>query len=547
MRRLKACSVALAALLLVLSCRPEPAGLAPGAPRLVLFLVIDQGRYDYLERFRPLLKHGLHRLLEESVSFTDAHHDHARTTTSPGHATLSTGAYPARHGIIDNFWYDRSLGERVYSAMDNDEERSPERLLASTLGDWLKTASPRSKVFTASAKDRAAVLTAGRRADAAFWFDRETGEFTTAPFYRWKGSPWWEGFHQEHHPDRLYGTLWEPLPEVAENAAEYDIEPLDRGLINPQFPHPLGSAQPAPGSSFYNAVYSSPFADAYLAELGEALIAGEELGADDDPDFLGLSFSALDGVGHEYGPHSPELLDTLLRLDRAIGAVLDFVDERVGLDKVIVSLSSDHGVAPIPELLASRGIPARRFGAEEITCVQRAGAVLEERFGEGDWISYGLYLDHELAEERGVAVNDLEAALALKLAACPGFVRVWTATELSTGTDEDPMTRLYRHSFHPERSADLAVMLEPHAIASSSEATHGSPHPYDTWVPWLLRLPEGRAAEVDERVHTVDVAPTVAGLIGLEPPAEIDGVDRGSLLRQGASERPPEGSAELRP
>lgn len=545
MRKTSACFVALAALLLVLSCRPEPPGLAPGAPRLVLFLVIDQGRYDYLERFRPLLEHGLHRLLEESVSFTDAHHDHARTTTSPGHATLSTGCYPSRNGIIDNYWFDRRQGERVYSAMDDDGERSPERLLAPTLGDWLKAASPRSKVFAASAKDRAAVLTAGHRADAAFWFDRETGEFATASYYRWKESPWREEFHEAHHPDRLFGTVWEPLPEVVASAAEYDVKPLDRGLINPQFPHPLGSAQPSPGGSFYNAIYSSPFADSYLAELAKALIAGEELGADDDTDFLGLSFSALDAVGHEYGPHSPELLDAFLRLDRAIGEVLDFVDERVGLDNMIVSLSSDHGVTPVPELLSSRGIAARRFGAEEIACVQRAGVTLEEQFGDEDWIPYGLYLDRELAAERGVATADLQKTLARELAACPGFSRVWTATELSSATEDDPVARLVLHSFHPERSADLAVMLEPHTIASSSEATHGSPHPYDTWVPWLLRLPKGQAAEVGERVHTVDVAPTLAGLIGLEPPAEIDGVDRGALLRrQGASERPPEGSAE---
>lgn len=519
-------------LLLVLGCpkAPAPSGLSPDAPRLVLFLVVDQARADYLVRFRPLLTHGFARLLEESVVFTDARHDHAITTTAPGHATLSTGRHPAHHGIVDNYWYDREEGEQVYAVRSNGK-RTPERLLASTFGDWLKTASPESKVFAASAKDRAAILTAGKRADAAFWFDPGTGDFVTAPYYGEVERPWLDAFLASRHADRYFGEVWDVLPEVAEHAAEYGVEPLDEGLIQTGFPRPLGGAALVPGASFYGALYGSPLMDRYLEDFVEALIEGEELGADGTTDFLGVSFSALDSVGHSYGPDSPELLDTLLRLDRTLGDLLDFVDERIGLDHVLVSLSADHGVVAVPELLRLRGEPARRFGAEEITCFQRAGIELRAEFGDEDWIEDDLYLDWRLAEERGVELRDLEAAIKRRLAACPGVARVWSRTDLEAAPPGDPFARLYLHSLHPERSPDLFVQLEPETLSTRSVATsHGSPYPYDTRVPWLLRLAHGRSVTVGERVYTVDVAPTLAALIGLETPGDLDGVDRRALF-----------------
>jgi predicted AlkP superfamily pyrophosphatase or phosphodiesterase len=505
---------------------PTPPG---DDPRLVLFLVVDQARADYLVRFRPLFQHGLKRLLEESVVFTDAHHDHAYTTTAPGHATLATGLHPAHHGIVNNSWYDRQLQETIAAVYDLIDVESPRSLLAPTLGDRLKEKSPRSKVFGASFKDRSAIFSSGHHADGAFWYDSAEGLFMTSTYYD-ELPTWLDDFHDTAYLDRYFGTLWEPLPEVVSEAHKYDVEPLDRGLIDYQFPHPLGSTSLRPDSSFYSAVYVSPIADRYLAELAKALVVGENLGADGDVDILALGFSALDAVGHNFGPNSPEVMDTILNLDRTLGDLLDFIDQHIGLEHVVVTLSSDHGVGMVPELAATRGLGDGRFDTREIGCIQEAGLRLHQRFGDTAWVDRGFYLDHEVIAEQGIDPNELTAAIREAVEGCPGVARVWTRDEL-LATPEDPIGKIFAHGFHPERSADLIVQLDPNRLSSrSSEANHGSPYPYDTAVPWLLRLPSGRHREVSERVHTVDVAPTVARLIGLEPLAAFDGVDRAPLF-----------------
>lgn len=514
------------------SARAATVRLANDAPRLILFLVIDQARADYLVRFRPLLTGGLGRLLAESVVFTDAHHDHAYTATAPGHATLVTGRYPANHGIVANYWYDRELRQEIYSVLDDkDDKRTPQRLQASTFGDWLKAASPASRVFAASGKDRASVLTAGYQADAAFWFDKDDGYFARADYYSSPEYPWLDSFYAEHHPSRLFGQAWQPLPEVEQHGADYDIEIFDQGLVQFQFPQPLGRVGLTPDDSFFKSIYGSPFSDHYLGEFVKALITGENLGRGDAPDFVGVAFSALDAVGHTYGPNSPELMDTLLRLDRVLGELLDFVDQSIGLENVLISLSSDHGVTPVPELLRRRGSKtARRFRGEEVSCVQRAGQALREKFGDEEWVLSGFYFNRDLAAARGVSLTDLRNAVRAPLEACPGVTRVWTPEDLAAAPDDDLYARLYRHTRHPEHSPDVFLQLDPHTLTTRSSATnHGTPHAYDTAIPWLLRLPEGRHVQVDQRVHTVDVAPTLAALIGLAPEGEVDGVDRAAL------------------
>ncbi len=539
-KRLTVLRTALIVLLALTGCPSDPPSGTPtlpdGAPRLILFLVLDQAPAETFVRFRPLLQHGLGRLLDESVVFTDAHHDHALTHTAPGHATLATGRHPASHGIVSNYWFDRRRRAEVYSVLDDADEHTPQRLAATTFGDWLKAASPASKVFAASGKDRAAILTAGHDADAAFWFDWDNGRFVTASYFDYGKPPWWADFHRDQHCDRRFGEVWEALPEVAQHSTAYGLRPLDEGLVQSRFPRPLGGVQLAPGEGFYDSLFNSPFIDEYLGHFVQALIEGEGLGKDDVPDFLGVSFSALDSVGHDFGPDSPEVLDTLLRLDRVLGELLDFIDRKIGLEHVIVSLSADHGITPLPELLRLQGTAARRLGGEDIACVQQVHRKLREDFGDEDWFFAGFYLDRELAEEKGVEPEAIEKAVRRYLEPCPGVVRVWTRTELVHGApaDEDDLfARLYRHNLHPERSPDIFVQFEPHTLTSRSSATnHGSPYPYDTGVPWLLRLPEARHLRIDERVHTVDVAPTLAALMGLDPATEVDGVDRGALLRE---------------
>lgn len=528
-------AIALLVLVVVasISCaRPEPPPPA-GAPRLVLFVVADQVRADYLDRFRPLLDGGLARLLDEAVVFTDAHHFHSDTVTATGHATLATGRLPRHHGIVGNGWYDRELGRYVLSVTDLEYGRSPQALLVPTLGDLLERTYPSAKVFAVGGKDRSAILTAGREADAAFWYDGEEGTFTTSGYYLDEPPQWLERFNDSRYLDRYFARPWTPLHSLDE-LAPYDVEPVDWGYRDRQFPHALGGPSAYPDDDFYGTIAGTPFIDEYVVELAKALIEGEGLGEDAVPDFLGVTLPAVDATGHMFGPNSPELADTFVRLDRSLETLLDYVDERIGLEHVIVSFSSDHGVGPIPELLRRRGDEAaRRLDDDAVTCFQSLGEELTKRFGDEQWLAAGLYFDRPLLAEHDVDRPALEETIRSTLERCPGIARVLSGAELDASDPEelDDIARLFYNSYHPERSADLLVQLEPNVLASwSVMASHGSAYAYDTHVPWLLRLGNGRGGVVTERVHTIDVVPTLVATSGLDLGAgDLDGEDRSAL------------------
>ncbi|HVS12925.1 MAG TPA: alkaline phosphatase family protein [Thermoanaerobaculia bacterium] len=543
-----AITLPLALLALLVGCRaaekePTPPPSAPipeGAPRLVLFLVVDQVRADYLTRFRPLFEHGLARLLEESAVFTDNHQAHARTETAAGHATLATGTFPSSHGVVGNYWFDRASGEEVYSAVDPEVGRSARNLKRPTLGDLFKRSWPESKVFALGGKDRSAILTAGAEADAAYWYSSRTGTFTTTAAYRAEGEAepeWLAAFHQRKLLDRLFGETWSPLLPAGE-AAKYGVEPLDRGDFSRGFPYSIGSFSVVPDAAFYGAIYSTPFVDGYVVDLAKALIDGEGLGQDATPDFLGVTLSSLDSIGHTYGPDAPETLDTLMRIDRRLGDLLDFVDERVGRDQVIVTLSSDHGVGRVPEVARVGGEDAGRFGTEQVVCVQQLGArITREMALEGiDWMPEMGYLDRATLASRQVDAERVLDALAAGLPACPRIDRVLRPRDLALDSD-DQMVRLFARSYDPERSGDFFVVLAPDTLATTTTASHGTPYRYDTWVPWLLRLPGVAPVVIGRATATVDVVPTLAAIYGLQG-VSFDGLDRGPWLLGGATTTP---------
>ncbi|HEX2252518.1 MAG TPA: alkaline phosphatase family protein [Thermoanaerobaculia bacterium] len=566
------------ALLLTAACRraPEPEPPPAGTPRLVVLVVSDQFRFDYLERVRPLLRGGLKRLLEESVSFTEAHHAHAITNTAPGHATLATGAWPAHHGIVSNDWYDREEEEVVYCVDDDDVDTSPRRLLVPTLADWMKRRYPGAKVFAVSGKDRGAVLLAGRAADGTFWYDDETGEITTSDYY---GRPpaWAEELNRQGLPRELFvGSVWEPLPVEAAAAAAAGFRPFDRGPFDEGWPRILGNGM-VPNESFFGSIYRTPFLDEHVGRFAQALVVAEELGSDEWPDFLGVSFSALDTVGHRYGPESLEVLDTILRLDRTLGELLAVLDQRVGRGNYLLAFSSDHGVVPLPEMAAAGGgeeagedaggdgsaavgggsvagagaasiAPGagagvhgtganRRIGRAEIRCLRRAGAELAARFGAEVFLDDG-YLDREVLADRGHERAEVLAAVDELLTPCDGVVAVWTATELAVVDPAAPAVpgspawkaTLFRRSSHPQRSPDFFIEWDPELLPVLGDyTTHGTPGRDDTHVPLLIAGRCPQAAEVDDFVATADLAPTLASLLDVPTPA-VDGTSRASLV-----------------
>ena len=511
----------------------ETTGIAvpEGAPRLVLLIVVDQMRGDYLERFRPLLNHGLARLLQEGVVFTDAHHFHAATETAPGHATLATGVFPKRHGIVANSWFDRESGDDVYCCGDPDHGVSPRNMLAPTLGDLLKAAYPQAKVYAASAKDRAAILMGGHHADGAWWYGRSRGAWVTSTYYGDQESQpaWVEAFNDEDRLAVHFANAWTPLVPL-EHTSAYDIEPLDRGPFIDTFPHAVGGFT-VEREAFYRDVYTSPFVDGYLEDFAEVLIEAEDLGADEVPDLLAVSFSALDTVGHGYGPNAPETLDVILRLDRTIGELLDFVDERIGMENVVVAFSSDHGVGEVPDLVVRDGGDGGRFGTDQTLCLQRLQSRLKGRFGGGEFLVDTFYLDRETiaAEEANRAA--IEDEIVEAMSDCPLIAEVVRPAELDPA---NPLHELYLNNYYPERSGDLVVVVKPNVLpvpASVIVASHGSPYAYDTHVPMIIRRQDGAGQVVEARANTIDLAPSLAPLLGIDVTSiagfeGFDGVDR---------------------
>lgn len=524
-------ALVVAAALLALSAR-APAPAAGTEVRLALFLVVDQLPYDLWDRLRPLYRGGLADLARNGFVFENLYHEHACTETAPGHATLATGTHPARSGIVGNDWYDRRAGSMVYSLEDGPLGRSPGRLLTTALPDWVKSRSKRSKAFSVAGKDRAAVLLGGKRPDAAYWYSAQTGRMTTSRYYLREAPAWVRAFHDRQPLDAWFGTAWTALPLDETARLQAGIVPLDTGEIPDRFPHPLGGLSLAPDRDFHRALYETPFLDELTLAFARDLVAAEGLGLDSDPDILAVSLSSLDLVGHRYGPDSEEALDTVLRIDAWLADFLGFLRARVGERHLLVVLTSDHGVQPIPEIRKKTGKPAHRMTAEDIACIQKVAATARAHFGQAPWFREGLTLDRELLLARGVDPADFERLVVRELEACAGVERVWTARELSgPGKAGSPAPSRFRNCWHPERSPDFSIQLEPYHLASSCCRTeHGSGRDYDAHVPWIVLAPGVAPGSTAAQTASVDVAPTTASLLGVPYPGDVDGADRSALL-----------------
>lgn len=511
-------------------------------PKLVVFLSIDQGRAEYLERFRPALEGGLLFLLERGVIFTETHHAHANTSTAPGHASLSTGRFPSHSGIVGNDWYDRDEKREVYCVEDADSPvlpvgdstarrpeflgRSPRRLRGTALGDWMKRRFHASKVYSAAGKDRSAVLMGGKNADGAFWFDGETGQWVTSRYYMDEYPAWVREFHARRLANGYFGRTWEPLPVPEALLAAMKIEASGPGAKDSGVPKVLGRGSLSADSGFYHALFETPFLEPYLLAFAESLVREEALGADDATDFLALAFSSVDSVGHDYGPNSRELLDAVLRLDRELGAFFRFLDRTVGLAGVAVVLSADHGVAPLPEYQARHGLPGGRISNSDLACVARAG--------KPGWFLAPLHFDEKALAKENIKREAAEALVAEELSACPAVARVWTRTAIESAKGEgvvDPTLLQFARSFYPGRSPDLFVQFAEGYVDDDHGTTHGSPYEYDTHVPGIVFWPGVAPRTLEERIATVDLAVTIASLLGVETPADVDGVDRSALMR----------------
>jgi predicted AlkP superfamily pyrophosphatase or phosphodiesterase len=518
----------------------------PPLPKLMVIVVVDQMRFDYFDRFAKLWTGGFQRFASDGAVFERAFYPYLNTVTCAGHATIATGAYPSTHGIILNEWYRREAKRRMsctddasvtsvpYAPTPEPIGHSARRLRAPTIGDRLRAASPTSRVVTLSMKPRSTVMLAGHGGTAVTWF-ADSNVWGTSTAYTPSPLPQVKAFIDANPVENDRGAVWERVhgADAYTGPDENRFERPHAGWT-PLFPHPLAGAPGTAGDRFYDLWERSPYSDAYLGRLAAHLVRTFELGQRDVVDYLGVSFSGVDYVGHDFGPDSHELQDTLARLDRTLGELFAVLDKEVGRDRYAVGLSADHGVARIPEMLSSEGVDAGRVLNAAV--MKAAEAAMIAAHGAGPHVALVEYTNLYLSDAaRARAEKDASFVRPIfdAVAKVPGVDRVFPSRGLEARrTSSDSIERAAALSHHPEESGDIVIVLKPNWIGtSSSAATHGSAQPYDQHVPVMFLGSMFKPGRYSTAASPADLAPTLASVAQLAMPATDGRVLKDALAR----------------
>jgi len=536
------------------------------SPKLILQITIDQLRGDMpgtvYERWG---KGGFRYLYEKGIVYENAHHRHANTETVVGHATLATGADPADHGMVGNLWFDRELNRAVYNIEDDryrlvgegggvdkgseidptqklagTEGRSPAMMLTTTFSDELALrTNGKAKIFGVSVKDRGAVTMAGH-AGKAFWFSKAKGEFVTSTYYYDAYPQWVNEWNQKKVPLTYADTNWDLMHDKSTYTyGNFDDMPYETNLpgYGVVFPHPFGKAD---GKLFTTLLTISPAGDELCLKFAQELVVKEALGQDGVTDYLSISFSSTDYVGHFFGPSSLESEENLLRLDKTLSELFAFIDKQVGLQNTLIVLSADHGAAAVPAQLNEFGIDAQYFVADSLD-KEKAIEKIKSKYGVAQELISGfnhpyVYLNHDIIQEYKLDVNEVSRAIAEELVKFKGVAYAVPSIDLVEG--KIPDTRLYQQilrNFNPKRSGDIYLVLEPHWFVndfngSTVASTHGSPWRYDTFVPIIFAGNGLAAKNIFREVQTVDIALTLSKYIKIKAPSGATGVPLAEVL-----------------
>ena len=570
-RRIRTISLLLgliAAFLTVTHAQERPPGAGTGKaftkPKLVVLIIVDQMRADYIDKFGFQWTGGLKRLVTEGAWFRNAAFPYAVTTTCAGHATISTGALPATHGLISNEWWDRELHKEVACTDDSKVKNvgyagatvsggnSAAKLLVPAFADELKFQSgPGVRAVSFSLKARSAITMGGRAGDAVTWFDPSVGAWTTSSAY--PVSKFVEEYAKAHPVSGDYGKTWAPLlPRSAYLYPETAIGAVPPPGFGPALPHPLRGMPNSTGPDpvFYDQWEGSPYADTYLSRFAEAAVDKLELGKRTGTDFLGVGFSPVDHAGHAFGPRSWEIQDVLARLDRDLTEFFSHLDRAVGKGNYVVAFSSDHGVGPIPEDLLTSGMDAGLLNVQKIQeQIEKAlepfhfpMPAVSKITRTGVYFTPGTYDKLKAEPEAWRAV--LHAMLNL-----PGVAAVYRAEELENRPFTlSSMGIVQSNSFFSSRSGDMIPVLKPYWVLDYSKpgkprdygATHGGPYAYDQRVPVLFMGYGIQPGEYFQAATPADIAPTLAALCGVTL-ALSDGRVLSEALKEPAEPRAPSG------
>lgn len=523
------------------STQPAPASRGP---KLVVLISIDQMRGDYIDRYQHQWTKGLRRLLSEGAWFRQADYPYYNTVTCAGHASISTGTVPAVHGMVLNQWWERN-NSRLVSCTDDDREQlvtygipvrgvghSARNLVTNTLADEMRLQLAHApRVVSISLKARSAITLAGHKPDAVIWLDEADGEWVTSTAFARTPTGFFADYIARHPLRGEMGRKWERSLPLDRYVYDYSADNRQRiALVTKEFPHIVKGTGAEVGGAFTDAWESSPHSDEYLNALARLSIDALKLGRGTGVDFLAISFSALDKVGHDFGPDAHETQDVLIHLDSQLGLLLDTLDRQVGKDNYVIGLSSDHGVAPVPERVKALGFEAGRIST---AAVGRAiDEVLNRELGPGSYRTRVIYNDIYFNEGVYLKLSQNAKAMEAVLDAVrktPGVWRIYRKEELSAA---DPLARAAALSHYEGRSGDIKMLGRAYWITSSSTTTHGTGHRYDTRVPVVLYGHGVRKGEYLEPAAPIDIAPTLAHLIGVTLPDATGRLLTEALIRR---------------
>lgn len=508
-------------------------------PKLVVGIVVDQMRYDYLTRFwDKYSEKGFKRLVRDGFTCKNNHFNYVPTYTGPGHASIYTGATPSVHGIIANDWFDRDTNAMMYCAQDDSvktigstdvlEAMSPKNLKVTTVTDQLRLATQlRGKVVGIALKDRGAILPAGHTGNAAYWFHgKKEGKWVSSSYYMAQLPRWVQDFNQKGA--EKYLTEWNTLYNIATyTEAGTDgntFERLFKGETQSVFPH--DSKKLAPQNDDYDIIKNTPSGNVMTTDFALAAIDGEKLGADEVTDFLAISYSSTDYIGHRFGVNSIETEDAYLRLDLDIARLLEALDAKVGKDNYTLFLTADHGGVEVPAYWTSLKIPAGYFDEDSLAIHLKD--FLKRTFGKETLlkqvVNEQIFLDRNLLTTMKLNPETVQKAVAAEIAGLKEVEEVYTATDMSQTEYTQGMKAFLQKGFHPKRSGDVLYVLSHATVPYPKQgSTHGSAYTYDTHVPLLFYGKGIRPGATAARTEITDIAPTIATLIGIAFPSGATG------------------------
>ena len=500
------------------------------SPKLLVGLVVDQMRYDYLFKYWDKLgQNGFKRMINDGYLFKNANYSYVPTYTAPGHATIYTGTTPSMHGIVANSWFDDAFGISKYCVSDNqynsigtqteEGEKSPRYMVVTTIGDEMKLMNNNhSKVISISLKDRSSVLPGGHKANASYWLSKK-GKWITSSYYMNKLPSWVEAFNTERPASFYLGKNWKPIFPIMEYEESFsddnDYEETHKWESSPVFPHDFSNVSEEQG---YDLIKYTPMGNTMTKDFAIKAIKKEKLGSDKYTDLLAISFAPIDYIGHFYGPHSIEMQDAIIQLDVELELLFKYIDENIGKNNVLYFLTADHGAVNVPKYLMDQKIPSGYFDSK--ACIKLINAECNKDFGIDsvvlNYTNGQIYLAEDLIQYKKINLEDIKKKVVSIVSGFSGVSKIIASNNLESN---DIWVQQVKKGFYKGRCGDLYIVLKPGWIHQQNKGTtHGSGYSYDTHVPLLFMGTNIKHGSSNQKVSIEDIAPTISTLINVSFP-----------------------------